>query len=203
MAIVHSMQIAQAEAVPPVQLSPLFNYYVARGNPGVLDFLSLSNGLAAVARFGICPLSLHDHPLTEAGARIRPSDTAFAIATERRLPYDSVNRRWTYHNVPAGMGVSGWEAAISANMAVLFGFWITSSYEDIPGNHNVHPDPARVTTDAGHAVVAIGFDRSTRHFLVKDSRGQGFADRGHWRMPYELVESELIVEAWVVQTLSL
>ncbi|UJR17890.1 hypothetical protein I4U23_004789 [Adineta vaga] len=46
---------------------------------------------------------------------------------------------------------------------------------------------------AFHTVVIVGYDRQTRHFIVRNSWGSNWGDRGYFYMPYDFIYSRLRV----------
>src|SRR5437868_2689388 len=67
------------------QLSPLFNFYVARADPTVLVDITIEEGLVAASNPGVSSLALHDVPLTAAGAGQAPTTDALENAPAQRI----------------------------------------------------------------------------------------------------------------------
>ena len=38
-----------------------------------------------------------------------------------------------------------------------------------------------------HAVIAVGYDNAARHFIILNSWGDTFGDKGYFYMPYEFI----------------
>ena len=52
----------------------------------------------------------------------------------------------------------------------------------------------------GHAVMAVGYDDSTRRFFVRNSWGKGWAAKGYFFMPYAyLLDSNLSDDFWTIR----
>jgi hypothetical protein len=196
------MEILDARAGDVTELSPLFHYYVARPNPASLAQLSLREGFAAAGSSGICRRTLHDQPIDPGGAGVRPSPQARADARRRRIAFDVTTRQWEYRRVPDANRTQHAREAIRRGMPVAFGFWLTPAYGAIEQTANVHPPAARDGSNTAHAVVGIGFDNGRSQFLVKDSQGAAFAADGHWWLPFALVETDVVFEAWTVDRLT-
>ena len=53
----------------------------------------------------------------------------------------------------------------------------------------------------GHCVVLMGYDDGSRHFIVRNSWGPDWGDKGYFYMPYEYVfRKDLSDDLWMVET---
>jgi hypothetical protein len=196
------MEALDAQRGRTIELSPLYHYYIARSNPNELNVLDARTALQAASTIGICRRELHHPPFTAEGAATSPSDAARADGERQRLAgYDVSSMRMQYSIVGgiAGSRVEGCKAAIARGVPVMLAFWVTSAYRALSALKPVHGPPPRERSDDGHAVTLLGYDDARGSFLVKDSRGASFGKNGHWQMPYSVVESPLVHEAWVLE----
>ena len=61
------------------------------------------------------------------------------------------------------------------------------------------PDSSE-TALGGHAVVAVGYDESSRRLLVRNSRGTGWGIGGYFTMPYAYVaDNNLADDFWTIR----
>ena len=52
----------------------------------------------------------------------------------------------------------------------------------------------------GHAVMAVGYDDAKRHFIVRNSWGAVWGDKGYFYMPYEYMQrADLSSDFWTVR----
>jgi C1A family cysteine protease len=52
----------------------------------------------------------------------------------------------------------------------------------------------------GHAVLAVGYEDTQQHFIVRNSWGRGWAMRGHFTVPYTyLFDSNLADDFWTTR----
>jgi C1A family cysteine protease len=52
----------------------------------------------------------------------------------------------------------------------------------------------------GHAVVGVGYDDSTQHFIVRNSWGTGWGLQGYFMMPYAyLTDTNLADDFWTIR----
>jgi len=50
----------------------------------------------------------------------------------------------------------------------------------------------------GHAVMAVGYDKESGRFLVRNSWGEGWGMKGYFTMPFEYLET-LAADFWTVR----
>jgi hypothetical protein len=196
------------EVLDSIALTPLsfmFNYFWARTNQNSLSSLDIRQSLNAAGTYGICVRSLHDVPLDRVGASTKPSQAAEQEAIMRRIAFDPAISNWAYEHFDNRDRVSGWRNAIQYGAPVIMGFEVTSAYKNISNTGDTHFLPINDVASDGHAVTVMGYDDNHDNgslgqgaFNIRDSRGIGFADKGYWWMPYQLVETHLVVDSWAV-----
>mmetsp|Transcript_2700 Transcript_2700/g.6842 ORF Transcript_2700/g.6842 Transcript_2700/m.6842 type:complete len:93 (+) Transcript_2700:1-279(+) len=55
----------------------------------------------------------------------------------------------------------------------------------------------------GHAVMAVGYDDKKRHFIVRNSWGQEWGDKGYFYMPYDyVIIPSLVSDMWAIKFVS-
>nr|VFJ95519.1 MAG: hypothetical protein BECKLFY1418A_GA0070994_10514 [Candidatus Kentron sp. LFY] len=187
----------------------MYNYYWARTSKNHLGLLNIRQGLDAAASYGICTKVLYDVQLNREGAATRPNRSARREAEKRKIAFDTVISSWAYEHFNNRNRINEWRNAIQQGAPVIMGFDLTNTYQNIPNTNNTHALPVNDAAFDGHAVTVVGYDDShdcgslgAGAFFVRDSRGTGFADRGYWWLPYELVETHLVVDSWTVLRLS-
>jgi C1A family cysteine protease len=58
-------------------------------------------------------------------------------------------------------------------------------------------------TRGGHAVLGVGYDDNSKCFIIKNSWGENWGDKGFFYMPYDYItDSDLCADFWVIQTVS-
>ena len=64
------------------------------------------------------------------------------------------------------------------------------------------PKPGE-TVLGGHCVVAVGYDDSQRHFIIRNSWGTGWGQQGYCFMPYEyLMSPHLANDFWTIRSVT-
>ena len=52
----------------------------------------------------------------------------------------------------------------------------------------------------GHAVMAVGYDNEKQVFIVRNSWGLGWGDKGYFYMPYEyIINNDLCDDFWTIR----
>ena len=85
---------------------------------------------------------------------------------------------------------------------VVFGFTVYESFEsDVVARTGVVPMPGkREKVLGGHAVVCVGYDRSKKAFLVRNSWGTSWGQGGYFWMPFAyLTNNNLADDLWTVR----
>lgn len=177
------------------QLAPLFHYYLynSKQQGGPLDEMSLADGLSILASSGICLWRYYDVPFTEEGVNIPPDDRAIADARSRALPFDSNRELSGFGPLSDNDRVNGWKKVVLENRPVLIGLYLTNGYGPAMKRLEGERDASRP-----HAVPLLGYREGERAFLVQDSQGSDFALGGQWWLPYDVVESDVVEQAYVI-----
>ena len=84
----------------------------------------------------------------------------------------------------------------------VFGFTVYESFEseEVARTGEVAmPGPGEKAI-GGHAVLAMGYDDAHRRFLVRNSWGTDWGEKGHFTMPYAyLTDSNLSDDFWTIR----
>ena len=170
--------------IPNAIFSRLFLYYLERtiDNSVSQDAGStLSSGLKALTDTGCCFETTWPYDITK-----------FAI----QPPVLAYNEAKLYR-VTESEHVDSSEVAIkqclAAGYSINLGIAVYSSFEsDIVNKTGQVPLPGPEATDphlGDHAVVLIGYDDSTRKFMLLNSWGSDWGDKGAFYVPYEYITS--------------
>ncbi|SDP72142.1 Papain family cysteine protease [Mucilaginibacter sp. OK268] len=201
----------------PTLLSPAFLYYEERVNiegyrinadPGA----NMVNIGQALTKYGITTeaLMLYPNPAATTTAAYKTKPTSTAISTA--LNYKISN--YTYINPGDTAAV---KTCLRANIPVMMGFTVydnasagypyfealnTSSY-----TYNPLTSGGAIVSGAkvmgGHAVPIIGYDDTKKAFLVQNSWGSSWGNKGFFYMPYTVFSNTNIVTSGDLYYLSL
>lgn len=171
----HYLQMKQKD--PSVfQPSRLFLYYVTRMLEGTVNYDSgaqIRNSVKAAVKYGICTASMW--PYNIKSFKTEPPRGCWTEAEK--------NQAVVYARV--GQNLDDLKGCIYQGFPITFGFIVYSSFNYI-GNDGMMPMPRRNDTrDGGHAIYAVGWDDDKQAFIIVNSWGSNWGNRGLFYMPYE------------------
>lgn len=172
--------------------SALFLYY----NERMLDNSvssdkgsSISTGIRSLTQHGVCSESLWPYDCDKFATL--PSAQCYKSALEHQT--------LSSHHVTQDL-TSMKESLLSGEPIVL-GFMVYESFEsDAVAATGLVPIPTPTEKClGGHAVVVVGFNESARHWIMRNSWGPSWGDKGYFYMPYEyLTDARLASDLWVI-----
>jgi hypothetical protein len=206
--IAAAMETLDAINLPSTELSELFHYYASRPVKNRLSGIDFRQGLSVVVKEGISPRKFHeipksrDVPMVREDAIQEPKPNAFDSAKNYSIPYDAIRKTFQYRSIPRTDVISHWKAAIQKNIPIIFGFWMTPAYATITQQNPFHGDIGGTHSELGHAALVLGYDDQIKSFYIKDSRGVSFGDQGCWWLSYDLLETDLVRESWIIEKIT-
>lgn len=180
----------QFQGIPsPVLLSRLFEYFSSRTNKASDTGATIKDAVAALASLGSCPESQWPYDIRKY-AQQPPHDCYVSAAS---------NRISQYARVPQTR--SAFEAALSAGMPIVFGVAVYESFGRVNANGLVPvPNTRKERLLGGHALVIVGYDNSNPSnplFIVRNSWGLRWGDKGYCYMPYAyILDRNLAFDPW-------
>jgi len=194
-------QMKQKLAAPsPFAPSRLFIYYNERAiehTTGSDSGAQIRDGMKSIAKQGVCredptwPYSAAPFPPNKLLTK-KPSAAAYKEA----LKYQAIQ----YQRVPQVL--SQMKGCLAAGYPFVFGFTVYESFESqqVASNGVVPMPPAGEQVLGGHAVLAVGYDDSQQRFIVRNSWGTGWGDKGYCYMPYlYLNDTQLASDFWTLR----
>jgi C1A family cysteine protease len=184
-------QIKENEKEPFVP-SRLFIYYNEREMEGTIESDSgaeIRDGIKSINKIGLCPESEWTYDITKFA--IKPNDECYKVALNHksvkytRLLQDLEQlKQCLIEGYPFVFGITVFESFESSNVAKT----------------GVVPMPAKNEKQlGGHAIVCVGFNDDTKQFIIRNSWGTTWGDKGYGYLPYEyMINSELASDFWVV-----
>ena len=159
-------------------LSESFVYYNVRNLKGKeLEDTgsSFQDVIASIGEQGICTEALHPYtrPLNET-----PSDDAYYDGEKRRIT-KALNVNISEKDIKSAIQ-EGYPVAIS--LKIFDSFNATSGFVKRPTDEEIE------SADFGyHAMVVVGYSDDTKFFLVRNSWGEHFGDKGYCYIPYSYI----------------
>ena len=173
--------------------SRLFIYYNEREKEGHTDTdcgAEIRDGIKSINKQGVCPESMWPYNTSE--FTTKPTTACYQTALNHR----AIRYKKVIHDL------SHLKACLKSGLPFVFGFAVYESFEDeevsTTGVMSI-PSPGEKML-GGHAVMAVGYDDSQKHFIVRNSWGQEWGDQGYFYMPYEfIVDSDYCSDFWTVK----
>lgn len=177
-----------------VDLSESFVYYNVRHLEGKEledSGSSFQDVIASIGEQGICTEALH--PYTRLLSDV-PSDEAYIDGEQRRIT-KALNVNITENDI---------KSAIQEGYPVAISLKIFDSFNAISGFVKRPTEEEIESADFGyHAMVVVGYSDDTKFFLVRNSWGEHFGDKGYCFIPYSYIsDPELNRMACIVTEVS-
>ena len=194
-AIGASHQFEQIRQNDNTDFSPsrLFIYYNERVIEGTVDQDSgamIRDGMKTVAKQGVCPEKEWPYVVTKFTKK--PPPPCYKHAMDHQvLSYSRVAQ-----TLPQMKG------CLASGFPFVFGFAVYESFEtDTVTKTGKVPMPAKDETMlGGHAVMAVGYDDAENCFIVRNSWGETWGQRGYFFMPYDyLINTDLSADFWTIR----
>ena len=94
------------------------------------------------------------------------------------------------------------KGCLGSGYPFVFGFTVYESFEgpDVARTGLVPMPKSSEKTLGGHAVMAVGYDDSSQNFIVRNSWGTDWGQKGYFMMPYAyLTETNLSDDFWTIR----
>jgi len=153
----------------------------------------IHDGIQSIHDVGVCDESMWKYDISK--FTVRPPQECFDEATKHTaISYRAV-----------GKSLEELKSALIAGFPVAFGFIVYSSFESQEvARTGIMPMPqAGEYILGGHAVAMVGFDDVRKVFIVRNSWGAGWGDRGYFYMPYAFItDRDDASDFWTVSKVS-
>ena len=187
--------IIKRNADEEADLSESFVYYNVRHLDGKeLEDTgsSYQDVIASIGTQGICTESLH--PYTRLLSDV-PSDEAYLDGEQRRIT-KALNVNVTENDIKSAIQ-EGYPVAIS--LKIFDSFNATTGFVKRPTKSEIE------SADFGyHAMVIVGYSDDTKFFVVRNSWGEDFGEKGYCYIPYSTVQfnmSDAVIKTFVIRNL--
>jgi C1A family cysteine protease len=187
---------AQKKAGSKKQFLPsrLFIYYNERALEGTIAVdagAEIRNGFKTLSKQGGCPEVLW--PYTVSKFRTKPPKPCYTEALKSQaIVYSRLSQN-----------ASQLKGCLANGYPFVFGFAV---YESFESDQVARDGIGSMPTDnddmlGGHAVLAVGYDDSLQRFIMMNSWGTGWGNKGYFTLPYEYVlDTNLADDFWTVHT---
>jgi C1A family cysteine protease len=177
---------------PFADLSRLFIYYNERLIEHTINSDSgamLRDGIKSLVKQGVCAEKKWPYVISK--FTVKPTPACYAQAADHQIT--------AYHRISTPNEMRG---CLADGFPFVFGFTVYESFEseEVAKTGVVSmPQPGEHAL-GGHAVLAVGYKEADRTFLIRNSWGARWGQKGYFTMPYDyLASSSLASDFWAVR----
>jgi len=163
--------------------SRLFVYYNTRvldgSNVNQDTGSSIRNAIKSVGKQGVCSEASWQYNIAKFAVK-PPLSTYEEALNNQAITYQSVQQT-----------LSQLQGCLASGFPIAMGFTVFSSFEsDHVARTGIMPMPSSgEKVLGGHAVLFVGYDNNRGCFIVRNSWGTGWGDKGDFYMPYGFATS--------------
>jgi C1A family cysteine protease len=174
-------------------LSRLFLYYNERVIEGTVNQDSgafIRDGIKSLAKQGVC--TEPEWPYKISRFRRKPSRACYRTAKKHRI--------FSYHRITT---VDEMRSCLAEEFPFVFGFTVYDAFESAAvarsGVLNM-PGPKEKVV-GGHAVMGVGYNDRARRFVIRNSWGSDWGQKGYFTLPYDYLspDKNLADDFWTVR----
>jgi len=203
-AIAAAIQFEQMkQALPVFAPSRLFIYYNERvmGHSITLDNgAQIRDGIKSVAKQGVCPETMWPYndkntdpkPCPKCPFAKKPTPTCYKTAAENKVV--------TYQRLTPTLDIL--KGCLASGYPFVFGFTVYTAFESkqVAKTGILSMPRPKEKVMGGHAVLAVGYDDSKQHFIVRNSWGPKWGQKGYFMMPYAYpTDTNLADDFWTIR----
>ena len=192
-ALVAALEFLERKNNKPFEdLSRLFVYYNERVLEGTANSDSgamIRDGLKTLSKDGVCSEVLW--PYVERNVFKKPGCSAYADAKNHLVQ--------TYFRIGS---IDDMFACLASGYPFVFGATIYSGFENgITAKAGIVSLPStNEQVMGGHAILCVGYDMNNKTFIVRNSWGTGWGDKGYCYFPFGyLVNPNLCDDFWTIR----
>jgi len=181
------------EKIAEFMPSRLFIYYNERVIEGTVSSDSgaeIRTSIKAVVNNGVCPESSWKYIISK--FKTKPPTSCYTTA----LKHTAVQY------LRLTQDLTSMKACLNSGYPFIFGFSVYDSFEsDAVAANGIVPMPGKNESClGGHAVMAVGYDDSKKWFIIRNSWGPNWGDKGYFYMPYDYItNSNLADDFWTIR----
>lgn len=178
--------------IPSFIPSRLFIYYNERVIENTVKTDSgaqIRNGIKTVNKQGVCPET--EWPYNIKKFKTKPSAKCYTDALKDKATVYAVVKQ----------DLNSMKSCLASGYPIIGGFSVYDSFEsDQVSKTGIVPIPNKSESLlGGHCVLIVGYDDSKNWFIVRNSWGDSWGDKGYCYMPYEYwINPSLASDFWKI-----
>lgn len=190
-AIAGAIELLNTRGGRPNDVSRLFIYYFEREILGTINYDSgayIRDGIKATSTYGASLESLWPYIISK--YNVRPDDIAIADGEQRKVV--------RYERI---LDHDGCLDALNNGYPIAIGYYVYPSFYNM-GTDNIMPipNPATEMLLGGHAVLLVGYDLESELYIVRNSWGVEWGDKGYFYMPFEIIKNNALSDDfWTIK----
>ncbi|CAF1007465.1 unnamed protein product [Adineta steineri] len=179
-----------------VDVSRLFIYYNGRvkedNDSTITDSgCTMTCAIEALEQSGVCLESIWPYDISNVNAR--PSDEAYQAAEPHKIT----------QALQVNIDLNEMKSCLAQGFPFAFGLKLYTSF-DKATNTGVVPMPSdsdrNRESDGSHALLAVGYSDQSQSFIVRNSWGENWGDKGYCYIPYDYIaNSDYCFDVWTVR----
>jgi C1A family cysteine protease len=170
----------------------LFIYYNERALEGTVKSdagATIRDGIKTLKNLGVC--SEQRWPYIISKFSVKPGAACYKEALNRQIT--------SYHRI---LTLDDMRACLADGFPFVFGFTVYESFEsqEVARTGTVQMPQTNERSLGGHAVLAVGYDDIQKRFIVRNSWGTGWGQKGYFTLPYGYLENRnLADDLWTIR----
>jgi C1A family cysteine protease len=184
--------LEKKDKVPFKDFSRLFIYYNERVLEHTVNSDSgamLRDGIKTMAKQGVCCEKSWPYEVSKFKTKPRPA--CYKEALEHQIT--------SYRRI---LTVDQMRTCLAKGFPFVFGFAVYESFEsqEVARTGIVNMPKSGEPLLGGHAVLAVGYDHSKQRFIVRNSWGTDWGQKGYFTMPYKYLSNRnLSDDFWTIR----
>ena len=176
--------------------SRLFLYYNGRvldNNVAIDAGATLADGIKTLQTYGLCPES--EWPYIEDEFATKPPDSCYSNA----LNHKAIK----VYNVPKNL--KAMQATLASGIPFVAGIKVFTSFESksVSNTGKVSMPKTKDKLLGGHAILVCGYNNTTNEWIVRNSWGPSWGDKGYFYLPYKyLLKPRLSADFWAIEAVT-
>ncbi len=182
-----------AHAFTPSRLFIYYNERVIEHTVSSDSGAQIRDGVKAVNKQGAPPEKLWPYDIAK--FKDKPSADVYGAAAQHKVS--------SYQRVARSLSQT--KGCLAAGFPFVFGFTVYESFEsDAVAKSGIVPMPSsNESVLGGHAVLAVGYDDEQQRFIVRNSWGDKWGQKGYFTLPYAyLLDGNLSDDFWTLRVVS-
>lgn len=175
--------------------SRLFIYYNEREMENTTEIdngAEIRDGIKTINKIGVCPETLWPYDISKF------TNKPTADCYENAKHHKSVK----YHRL--NNSLDELKSTLEEGYPFVFGFAVYESFEskEVADTGIMVMPSKKEKLLGGHAVMGVGYNDETRCFIIRNSWGIDWGDKGYFYMPYDFITSKnLCSDFWIIEVI--